>query len=146
MLTNAPELYNLFSLLTEKGMSSFPHPLPEVPITLPSTQDQHTLGRIYILSNFPAPGCQLFYTLLKNCAILSKEVGGREGEKQGFCSLLRVWPPWRAGGSVTEQIISIVAATFTLGQQFPECGQRTPWGPQDLPFPPLYVCLRPNFN
>lgn len=92
LLRNVSELHNLFSLLKMHDEFFFsPHPLSRMSSPVPSIQDQHTPSGAYILPNFPAQGCQLFYTLLKSCEILSKEARSRKGEKRGSCSNIRGW-------------------------------------------------------
>ena len=86
-------LPNLISLKMGR-VFSFPHPLPRMSSPLPSSLSTFPQERIFYLSFlFQTASCHIW---LKNRAIVSGEMGGREGEKWEFCSSSRIWSFWRA--------------------------------------------------
>lgn len=131
--------YPLISFYWRYRMCFFPLIPSTMSSPLSSTQDPHSPPGTCILPTFPAQGCQLFYMVLKNCATLSKEAGGRECRKQGFCSNIMPLSPWRAGLGALYQSRALLLL-YHIGQQFSECVRRTSGVPKSLPFSTTCLC------
>lgn len=110
-------------------------PLPGCLVhSTPFSQEQHPPSGTYVFSNCPTQGCQLSYTLWKNCAIPSKETGGRESEKWGICSYCRVCSFWRVGGSLTDKDHHC-CSHLRFGTAVFRMWSETPAVPKSLPLP-----------